>query len=226
MKFDRSTDWPYAERSVHEPTGNPLQMVGVVPVLSVAAGVTVLLAGLLICWGMDWPWKAALVAAGVAMLIPWLLFLALYHDWIGLFHRVEVIVGRDITGDGVVGAPPQVTHFELPSGPRGLRIGEIDVPPPVLIAWCRAAASGQSLAYSVWIPQFSLPDGTGGRERYAAFRQWLISQEYAREAGGNVGLAVAFDNPEACDFVYGFARALPEDGRPLLEGGHNADYGG
>jgi hypothetical protein len=219
MKYNSSIDRaPYRSEERYTPAGTPVQNVGAILLLSFGVVVIVLLLGLLICVAMDWPLRVVPCGAGVALLVLWVVLLVMYREWPRLFYTLERVTEHDINHDGVIGQPQPVTHFELPTGPRGLKIGQIDVPPPVLISWCRSAIEGHSLAYNAWIARFSLPDGTGGRERYAAFRHWLCEQGYAREVGGNVGLAIEWDNDEALDFVFGMARALPEDGRPLLEG--------
>jgi len=202
---------PYKQMERYTPSGSPLENVGAILLLSSGVVALTLLLGLLICVSMGWPLKVVPCGGAVALGVLWMVLLAKYDQWPRLFYSVEKIVGHDLDGDGEVGQP-QITHFSLPAGPHTLQMGEYAVDPPLLMDWCRAAANNQSLAYASWETRF------GGREEYAAFRDWLVAQGFAEEAGGNIGFRIRRSNPEAVAFIAGFAQMQPEDGQLLIEG--------
>jgi hypothetical protein len=169
----------------------------------------------LISIGLGWPVKWPLIIAGAVMLIV----MCLSGWWMvknEVLWSVEKIFG-DLNKDGVIGQPIQATHFEVRTGPNSIRFGQVNLPPQLVIEWCRAAVSQKSLAYDSWIKKFALPDGTQGRERYAMFRAWLTEQGYAKDLGSNKGFNILWYNDEAVGFVNSFADFEPEDGTPLLE---------
>ena len=192
------------------------QTLAIVP-LSMGVGLVVLIGGLLICWGFRVSGHGALIASGVIMSGAVVYaFLRIWAD--ELYMSIETITGLDLNHDGHIGDPPrQTTHFDLPTGNNSVRIGEVDVPPKLLIDWCNAAWNRRSLSYTAWESRFALPDGTRGRERYQEFRAWLVKQEYAEEVGGNVGLRVRWKNDDAVTFVAGFADMDAARDTPLLD---------
>lgn len=216
-RFDQDISVPKvpfreAVRETPDHTANATVPLG----LALGAGAVTLVGVGLICLGFELSARIAAAAAGIvtmAVLFEWLW--RLQHD--RMFWTIERIIGQDINQDGMVGQPRQVTHFELHSAPGAIAFGEIDLDPQLVIDWCQAARNQRSLAYSAWEPRFALPDGTKGRERYQAFRDWLVAQNIAEEAGGNVGLRVRWQSPKAAAFVSQFAQVAPGDGTPLLE---------
>ena len=186
--------------------------VGVVFCWATGSGFFVFLLAAFFSLAIKQPLWGALVCGGLAAAVVWFSMLI---DWKALLFATEEITGLDLDGDGEIGQPS--THFELPTGPSSFRFGKLDLPPELVIAWCGAAWNRQSLSFAAWESRFALPDGTKGRKRYQEFRDWLIEEKYAEEAGGNIGLRPCWQNQEAVTFIGGFAQVRPEDGTPLLE---------
>lgn len=158
-------------------------------------------------------WVALFWAFVVATIVWFLLML----DWKSLILAIEEET-HDLNGENAIGyISPPATHYSLPAGPGSFKFGEVDIEPALLIEWCQAAWERRSLAISTWQDRFCLPDGTRGRIRYEAFRDWLVTQGYAETVGGNVGLRPCWNNQEAVTFIGGFAQANPAEGTPLLE---------
>ncbi len=186
--------------------------------LSFSVGLAAFVAVGLISIGWHWPVKVPLTAAGILML----LVMCAGGWWLvkdKILWTTEHIIGHVPSQEMLQPATVVKTYFGLRSGGY-VKYGEVDLDPALLIEWCRAACSNQSLAINRWKSQFALPDGTKGRERYEAFRDWLIGQGYAEDAGGNVGLRILWRNQDAVTFVAGFAEEEPENGTPLLTPGN------
>lgn len=167
-----------------------------------------------IAWSFPWKWALLAGTSGAFVLFVVVVSYAFREN---LLWIVEEVIGYDANQDGHVGPPVEV-HYTLEKGGGMLRLGQIDVNPQLLMDWCKAASEGRSLAFAAWEQRFALPDGTQGRERYTHFRNWLVHEGFAEEAGGNVGLRIRWNNADAVDFVGGFAQMTPGDGQPMLEG--------
>ena len=168
-----------------------------------------------IAW--SFPWKWALVAASSGAFVLFVVVIS-YAFRENLLWIVEEVTGYDANADGHVGEPPVEVHFTLQKGAGMLRFGQLEIDPTLLMDWCRAATMGQSLGFAAWEQRFALPDGKKGRERYTAFRDWLVHERFAEEAGGNVGLRIKWQNADAVAFVGGFAQMTADEGAPMLEG--------
>ena len=225
VKFDSSTQWTgwQATQKVEVPPGVcverrvPLRAptmhsdVGVPFLLSLGSGFFVFVVIAILLLAFDLKIVAAAALGGLAAAGIWFALVAL---WPRTLWATETI-----TAPEPVPPPPTVvkTHYELPTGPNTVRIGEIDVDPELVIAWCQAACQNRSLAYTAWERKFALDDGTHGRQRYEAFRAYLVKEGFAEEAGGNVGLRVCWKDKDAVRFVKGFAVQSPAKTTPLLE---------
>ena len=168
-----------------------------------------------IAWSFPWKWALLAATTGASLLFVVVLGYAFREN---LLWIVEEVIGYDADQDGHIGQPPVEVHYTLEKGAGMLRMGQIDINPALLMDWCRAASEGRSLAFAAWEQRFALPDGTQGRERYTHFRNWLVHEGFAEEAGGNVGLRIRWQNQDAVAFVGGFAQMTAGEGAPMLEG--------
>lgn len=200
-----------AVKTSHEHTSNAFLVIilpfGALVVGFVAVGV--------IAIGAKLPFSVVLISSGSLALI----FLFGTTLWV-IFGRLvegkEEIFGPD--APAVASLPPVYTHFGLPMTRNFTKYGEYPIAPDLLIEWCTAAVQLQSLSHEVWDKKFATAPGLGdGREKYTAFRAWLVANKYAEEVGGNVGLRIRWNNKEAMGFILGFSNVNPEDGTPLLE---------
>ena len=206
-----------------QPVDRPWANIQTWPALAFGVGMVVLAAGLLIAWGTgmvrnEHPTGWALVVSGISifLMLPYCLFRS---DLVDVIRTMETQYNIDLDGDGVVGEPPimQVTAYELKRGSGNILLGELPFPPELVMEWCKAAVNHQSLSFAAWSGKFALPDGTRGRQRYTAFRDHLSARGFVRDVGGNVGLRVCWNNPDAVAFVQEFATLAAGDGRPLIE---------
>ena len=217
-KFDSEVRAPaFAFKEATRTTPEYLGKTLIIVPLAAGVGLVVLIGWWFICLGLGWTKTDALFWAGLTM-IACVLF-SFYRVWKDeLYNAVEEIFGHDLDGDGYIGAPPkQITHYELNRGGNNFRVGEIEVEPQLLIDWCTAAYHRRSTAYELWEHRFALPDGTQGRKRYQQFRDHLVKEKFAKEVGGSVGLKIAWGNPEAVQFIGGFADMDVSQGTPLLD---------
>jgi len=219
LKFDTTTPLYEQAKGYREAKRYTPQVAGsriIAEIVAVGLGLFLLLAtAASIAWSFPWKWALVAATSGAFVLFVVVMTYAFREN---LLWVVEEVIGYDANADGHVGEPPVEVHYTLEKGKGMLRMGQIDINPALLMDWCRAASEGRSLAFAAWEQRFALPDGTSGRERYTHFRNWLVHEGFAEEAGGNVGLRIRWDNADAVDFVGGFAQLTPADGQPMLEG--------
>lgn len=200
---------PFSNAKRWTPRG---ENVSIIVNITMAGLAVFLICGVLLSIGFKFPLRYSLGWAGIATVV---LFLAVvvFVFFDELLWGIEEITGVDHNRDGSVG-PKQTTHYQLQTGPGTWKLGEIDVKPELVIAWCQAAFRRQSLSFDTWAPRFALPDGTRGREEYAAFREQLASEGIIKEVGGNVGCK---PTRIGWEWIAGFAQMTPADGTPLLD---------
>ena len=210
-RFDQGIDAPNiafkkATRKTPDRVGNLLILL---------AGCAIATAALTLCVALFcWENHPAFQTAGLVGAVLICATMYWFFTNTQLWQTVETIEGHDLPAAAQAG---QSTHFNLPSGPHTLKMGDIEIEPQLLIDWCDAAWNRRSLAFGVWERRFALPDGTKGRREYQAFRDELVKLQYAEEVGGNVGIRPKWSNPEAVTFIGGFAQIDASQGTPLLE---------
>ncbi len=84
---------------------NPIAGVAVVLGLSLGSGVVAGVGALLMCIGLELDTRIALVVAGGAILVVWVLALARFEN---IVFAVETITGLDLNRDGAIGKTPHV----------------------------------------------------------------------------------------------------------------------
>ena len=219
MKFDTTdqlTGRVKATRETPAPASNAVSIFLVPWWAGVAVFVALFLfvGGILVC--VKFP-LLGVPSMGMGLVMLWALFWWLPHQPAFMWIR-ERVSQRDINQDGYIGAPPQVTAFELHEQGGGIKIGQLRVEPELVRDWCLAAVNGESLSFAAWSNRFALPDGTQGRERYTEFRNLLVGRGFVKDRGSQ-GLRVDWQNTDAVTFVSQFSEIDVSEGVPMIEGG-------
>lgn len=212
MKLDQTAPEPaiISETRKQAPAPDAWRAVLIPAALGLTSGLaTTIAAGLL---ALVFGWKVSVVMALTAGTI-------LVGLCVGLrqFRDLTLTVEESTEYGQPAPVVEQQTMLEFQEESGSIHRYALNVPPELVLEWCRAAVARQSLSYATWAEQF------GGQPKYAKFRARLVKHGLALEQENGLGLTTMGWR------VFGTAvekgdEALPHIAKwPMLQGPDNDD---